>query len=186
LQLNVKVLELRPLSSSWNGQTILAIQVIRKLVFKARNNRKYEFIFLSTRLSYGTKLNQSLEKIIIIGLNLTLLVTIGLPLLFTTTQVISDTEQMVVFQQFVQEVDETILLADQNQSPITKQIIVPVNVSLSTEHTQLIFKIHMGSWHMAARTYRLPLLLSGPHRSGPQTLSVNVTSTFISISFHSK
>ena len=129
-------------------------------------------------------MNQSLEKIIIIGLNLTLLVTIGLPLLLATNQVISDTQQTVEFHQFVQEVDETILLADQNQSNITKHIIVPSNVSLSIEHTQLIFKIYLGSWQMAARTYRLPLQLVGPTQNGLHWLSVNATTTFISIAFH--
>ncbi|MFX0169286.1 MAG: hypothetical protein ACFE89_08040 [Candidatus Hodarchaeota archaeon] len=128
-------------------------------------------------------MNQSLEKIIIIGLNLTLLVTIGVPLLFATTQVISETEHTVAFQNFVQEVDETILLADQGQSVIVKQVFVPVNVSILTENTQLIFKIYLGSWQMAARTYRCPLQLSSPTQSGLHWLTVNATSSSISISF---
>lgn len=128
-------------------------------------------------------MNQSLEKIIIIGLNLALIVTIGVPLLFATTQVISESEQSITFQQFVQEVDEAVLLADQNQSPVVKQVFVPANVSIVTEHTQLVFKIYLGSWHMAARTYRCSLQLSGPHRSGLHLLTVNATSTLISISF---
>jgi hypothetical protein len=127
--------------------------------------------------------NQSLEKIIIIGLNLTLIVTIGVPLLFATTQVITESEQSVAFQQFVQEVDETILLADQAQSVVSKQVFIPENVSLVTEYTQLIFKIYLGSWHMAARTYRCPLQLSGPQRSGLHLLTVNATSVLISIFF---
>ncbi len=126
-------------------------------------------------------MNQSLEKIIIIGLNLTLLVTIGVPLFLTTTQVITETEQSLSFQQFVHDLDETILVADFNRTIQTRQLIIPDNVTLETEFNQLIFKIYIDSWHIITRTYRCTILLSGSVRSGLQFFTVNATDTVIQV-----
>lgn len=130
-------------------------------------------------------MNQSLEKIIIIGLNLTLLVAIGIPLFFTTTQVITETEQSLTFQEFVQEVDETILVADYNRTIQRRQLFIPSNVTLETEYNQLIFKVYIDSWHIITRTYRCTILLSGSAESGLQILTVNATDTVIQVAFQS-
>lgn len=128
-------------------------------------------------------MNQSLEKIIIIGLNLTLLVAIGVPLLFSTTQIISQSEQTITFQNFVHEVDEAILTADQERVTQTKQIIIPTNVSLEVVNTQLIFKIYLDDWHMVSRTYRCPIQIDGIIHSGAHRLTVSVSDTLILLTF---
>ena len=128
-------------------------------------------------------MNQSLEKIIIIGLNLTLLITIGLPLLITTTHVISESEQSIIFQQFVLDVDETIQIADQSQTSISVQVMVPSNVTLDAELNQLIFKVYLGSWYIITRTYSCPILLSGPTRNGLHLLTVIPANTSLQIIF---
>jgi hypothetical protein len=133
--------------------------------------------------SIGTELNQSLEKIVLIGLNLTLIIAIGVPLFFTTTQVISETEQSLSFQQFVQDVDETILQADQSQTTLTKHIIVPANVSLECEKNQLIFKTYMTSWYIVTRTYRCPIFLTSSPEMGSNKLIITVNETLIQITF---
>ncbi len=129
------------------------------------------------------KLNQSLEKIVIIGLNLTLLVVIGVPLLFSSVQIISDSDQSITFQYFIQDLDESILLADQSRTKITRQIMVPENVSIDAVHNQLVFKIHLETWHIITRTYRCPIQLDGPTQSGNHLLSINVTEITIQITF---
>ncbi len=128
-------------------------------------------------------MNQSLEKIVIIGLNLTLLVSIGIPLLFTTTQVLSQSEQTIEFQQFVQDIDELILRADQNRSYLTTQIIVPPNVTLEAVSNQLVFKVYLENWHIITRTYRCSLQISGLSHSGYYHLSINATESIILITF---
>jgi hypothetical protein len=128
-------------------------------------------------------LNQSLEKIVIIGLNLTLLVTIGVPLLFTTTQVLTQSEQLIAFQDFVQGTDQSILTADQTRSYLTTQLYVPNNVTLETVHNQLIFKIYLGEWHVITKTYRCPLYIISPIDSGTHQLSVNATESLILVTF---
>lgn len=128
-------------------------------------------------------MNQSLEKIIIIGLNLTLLITIGLPLLITTTQVISESEQSIIFQQFVLDVDETIQIADQSRTSISVQVMVPSNVSLEAELNQLIFKVYLGSWYIITRTYRCTILLSGPISNGLHLMTITSTNTSLQITF---
>ena len=128
-------------------------------------------------------MNQSLEKIIIIGLNLTLLVAIGVPLLFTTTQVITQSEQTLSFQNFVQEVDATILSADQERVMQTIQISIPVNVSLEAVHNQLVFKVFLEDWRIVTRTYRCPIQIDGAYQSGLHQLSVVASDTLILLSF---
>ncbi|MFX0078411.1 MAG: hypothetical protein ACFE8O_04155 [Candidatus Hermodarchaeota archaeon] len=130
-------------------------------------------------------MNQSLEKIIIIGLNLTLLVTIGVPLFLTTTQIITETEQSLSFQQFVNDVDEIILVADFNRTIQKRQLIIPGNVTLETEYNQLIFKIFIDSWHIITRTYRCTIRLSGSVKSGLQIFTVNATDTVIQVTIQS-
>lgn len=144
-----------------------------------------DFKFPLISIVLGTNVNQSLEKIIIIGLNLTLLVAIGIPLFFTTTQVITETEQSLTFQEFVQEVDETILVADYNRTIQRRQLFIPSNVTLETEYNQLIFKVYIDSWHIITRTYRCTILLSGSAESGLQILTVNATDTVIQVAFQS-
>ena len=128
-------------------------------------------------------MNQSLEKIVIIALNLTLLVTIGLPLLFSTTQVLTQSEQTVAFQQFVQDLDELILTADQERTCLATQIIVPTNVTLEAVNNQLIFKVYLEIWHIVTRTYRCSLQIIGLSNSGFHQISVNATEAIISITF---
>ncbi len=128
-------------------------------------------------------MNQSLEKIIIIGLNLTLLVAIGVPLLFSTTQLISQSEQTITFQHFVQDVDEAIITADQERGFFVIQISIPVNVSLEAENNQLIFKVYLDSWHIVTRTYRCPIRINGQLNEGIHQLSVHATEELILITF---
>jgi hypothetical protein len=128
-------------------------------------------------------LNQSLEKIVIIGLNLTLLVTIGVPLLITTTNVLSQSEQAIAFQQFVQDIDELILTADHERIFLTTQIFVPANLTLEAVNNQLIFKIYLENWHIVTRTYRCSLQISGLSDLGYHQLSVNATESIILITF---
>lgn len=128
-------------------------------------------------------MNQSLEKIIIIGLNLTLLFTVGIPLLFTTSQVIFVTDQSLTFQQFINDIDETILTADESQTALVKTIIVPNNVSLEAEFNQLIFKVYLDSWYIITRTYRCTIFLTAPLGSGVHILTVNASVSSIQIVF---
>lgn len=133
--------------------------------------------------SIGTELNQSLEKIVLIGLNLILLIAIGVPLFLTTTQVISEAEQSLLFEQFVQEVDDSIHQADQGQTTVTKQIIVPANVSLECENNQLIFKTYLNSWYVVTRTYRCPISLTASPQKGANRLIIAANETLIQITF---
>lgn len=133
--------------------------------------------------SIGIELNQSLEKIVLIGLNLILLISIGVPLFLTTTQVISETEQSLMFEQFVQDVDESVLQADQSQNLFSKRIIVPANVSLECENNQLIFKTYLNSWYIITRTYRCPILLTASPEIGVNRLIIAVNETLIQIAF---
>ncbi len=128
-------------------------------------------------------MNQSLEKIVIIGLNLTLLVTVGVPLLFTTSQVILVTDQSLTFQQFINDIDETVLTADQSQTALVRKIIVPNNVSLEAEFNQLIFKVYLDSWYIITRTYRCVIFLTGPRGSGVHILTINASASSIQIVF---
>ena len=129
------------------------------------------------------KLNQSLEKILIIALNLTLLVTIGLPLLFTTTQVLTQSEEAQTFQQFVQDIDESIITADHERTYLTVQVIVPSNVTLEVVNNQLIFKVYLEKWHIVTRIYRCPLQISGLSSTGLHQLSINASEFVIQLSF---
>ncbi len=128
-------------------------------------------------------MNQSLEKIVIIGLNLTLLVTVGIPLFFTTTEVLSQSEQVMAFQQFVQEIDELILVNVQEHTFQTVQILVPPNLTLEAVNNQLIFKIYIQDWHIVTRTYSCSLQVLGPIYEGLNYLSINATDLTILISF---
>ena len=128
-------------------------------------------------------MNQSLEKIVIIALNLTLLITIGLPMLFTTTQVLTQSEQALTFQQFVQDIDESILTADQERNHLTIQVNVPMNVSLEAVNNQLIFKVHLESWDIVTRTYRCSLEVNGLSSTGYYQLFINATELVIQLDF---
>jgi hypothetical protein len=128
-------------------------------------------------------LNQSLEKILIIALNLTLLVTIGLPLLFTTTQVLTQSEEAQTFQQFVQDIDESILTADYERTCLTVHVNVPPNVTLDTVNNQLIFKVNLEKWHIVTRIYRCPVTVSGLSSNGFHQLSINATEFLIQLTF---
>ncbi|MFW9830250.1 MAG: hypothetical protein ACFFD8_00510 [Candidatus Thorarchaeota archaeon] len=131
-------------------------------------------------------MNQSLEKIVIIGLNLTLLITIGLPLLITTTQVISESEQSIVFQNFVNDVDSSILLADQSGESVSVRVVVPSNVTLEAEYNQLIFKVYLDSWYIITRTYRYTIFLVGPSHSGLHLLTITPTNSSLQILFQAE
>lgn len=128
-------------------------------------------------------MNQSLEKIVIIALNLTLLVTIGLPMLFTTTQVLIQSEQALTFQQFVQDIDESIIAADQERSYLILQVTVPPNVTLEAVNNQLLFKVYLGNWHIITRTYRCLLQVNGLFTTGYHQLSINATELVIRLTF---
>ena len=128
-------------------------------------------------------MNQSLEKILIIALNLSLLVTIGLPLLFTTTQVLTQSEEAQEFQQFVQNIDESILTADHDQTSLTIQVIVPTNVTLEAVNNQLIFRVYLERWHIVTRIYRCPLQVIGLSSTGFHQLSIDATEFVIRLTF---
>jgi hypothetical protein len=128
-------------------------------------------------------LNQSLEKIVIIGLNLTLLLTIGVPLLFSTTHVLIQSEQMITFQNFVQDVDQSIITADQERGFLSRPLFVPNNVTLEPVNNQLIYKIYLDDWHLVTRTYRCQIQIIAPSHSGNYQLSVNSTESLILINF---
>lgn len=128
-------------------------------------------------------MNQSLEKIVIIGLNLTLLITIGVPLLFSTTQVLTQSEEIIAFQDFVQEVDQSIITADQERVFLTRLLFVPNNVTIEPVNNQLIFKIYLDDWHLVIRTYRCQIQVLGLLHSGGHQLSVNATESLIRVNF---
>ena len=104
-------------------------------------------------------------------------------MLFSTTQIISQSEQTITFQQFVQDVDESILTADQERGFVTLQISIPANVSLEVENNQLIFKVFLDTWHLVTRTYRCPIQISGQLSQGIHQLSVHATEELILITF---
>ena len=128
-------------------------------------------------------MNQSLEKILIIGLNLTLLITIGVPLLFSTTQVLTQSEQIIAFQDFVQDVDQSIITTDQERGAFSRLIFVPDNVTIASVNNQIIFKIYLDDWHVVTRTYRCQIQLIGALHSGSHQLSVNATESLIVVNF---
>jgi hypothetical protein len=119
-------------------------------------------------------LNQSLEKIIFIGLNLTLFVSVGVPLLLSTTQVITESEQQIAIQHFINEVDENVLFSDQNGIPITTTIYVPVNITVTSQQHHLIFTFYYERWHTTALIYQHQVIVEGPTCSGPHYLEVTV------------
>lgn len=128
-------------------------------------------------------MNQSLERIIFIGLNLTLIISIGLPLLLSTTHVITETEQQLIYQQFINDVDETILFADQNQISVIRKINVPKNLTMETQLNQLIFQFFSGDWYVIHRSYRCMIILDAPSVNGPHLIQVNATTDTIHVSF---
>lgn len=130
-------------------------------------------------------MNQSLEKVVIIGLNLLLLVSVGLPLLFTTTEVITETEQSLIYQHCIQVIDEAILLADQNRIPITREIAIPVNLTLEAEFNLLIFKYYLDGWFVITRSYRCFIVVDGFNQNQVHLLHVNANDTTICLQFES-
>jgi hypothetical protein len=145
--------------------------------------QKLDFKSHIEQAKYGTTLNQSLEKVAIIGINLFLLVSVGLPLLFTTTEVIIETEQSLRYQHCIQEIDEAILLADQNRIPITKEIAIPVNLTLKAEFNQLIFKYYLDGWFVISRSYRCYITVDGFNQGQVNLLHVNANDTTICLQF---
>ena len=128
-------------------------------------------------------MNQSLEKIVFIGLNLIILTSIGLPLLFSTTQVLNELEHQLVYHKFIDEVDESILLAYENRIDLTRSIEVPPNLTISAESNQLVFRFFYNSWHVTSRSYQCMINVEGPIISGPHLLTINATDTIITIRF---
>ncbi len=133
--------------------------------------------------SFGNKLNQSLERIIFIGLNLALLVSTGIPLLLSTTQVISESERQLRYQQFIDEVDETILFAERNQIFTTKEISVPENLTMSAQYNQLVFRFYLSSWFIISRSYGRNITVEGPSAPGPYLLCVSIDALSIEVLF---
>jgi len=117
-------------------------------------------------------LNQSLEKIIIIGLNLTILVSIGFPLFLSTTQILSEAEQQMIYQEFIDEVDETIIFAEQNWLSLNQTLNVPANISIEAQNQQLIFKFFCNGWYITTRTYQVKITIIGPNTTGPHLLQI--------------
>jgi hypothetical protein len=128
-------------------------------------------------------LNQSLEKIIFIGLNLTLFVSVGVPLLLSTTQVITESEQQIAIQQFINEVDESVLFSDQNGIPVTSTIYVPVNVTVASQNHHLIFTFYYERWHTTALIYEHEVIVEGPTSPGPHYLEVTVDDVYLYVLF---
>ncbi len=128
-------------------------------------------------------MNQSLEKIIFIGLNLTLFVSVGVPLLLSTTQVITESEQQIAIQQFINEVDESVLFADQNGIPVTSTIYVPVNVTVTSDNHHLIFTFYYERWHTTALIYQHEVTVEGPTSPGPHYLDVTVDDVYLYVVF---
>jgi hypothetical protein len=128
-------------------------------------------------------LNQSLERIIFIGLNLALLVSAGIPLLLSTTQVISEGERQLEYQQFIDEVDKTILFAEQNQVSTTRQISVPENLTVTAQYNQLVFRVYLGSWLVTTRSYEHNMTVEGPTAPGPHLLCISVEDVSIRVLF---
>ncbi|MCW3988410.1 MAG: hypothetical protein NWE87_08900, partial [Candidatus Bathyarchaeota archaeon] len=119
-------------------------------------------------------MNQSLEKIIFIGLNLTLFVSVGIPLLLSTTQVITESEQQIAIQQFINEVDEGVFFSDQNGIPVTRTIYVPVNITVTSQHHHLIFTFFYERWYTTARIYQHKVTVDGPTSPGPHFLEITL------------
>ena len=128
-------------------------------------------------------MNQSLERIIFIGLNLALLVSAGIPLLLSTTQVISEGERQLEYQQFIDEVDKTILFAEQNQVSTTRQISVPENLTVTAQYNQLVFRVYLGSWLVTTRSYEHNMTVEGPTAPGPHLLCISVEDVSIRVMF---
>jgi len=128
-------------------------------------------------------LNQSLERILFIGLNLALLVSAGIPLLLSTTQVISEGERQLEYQQFIDEVDKTILFAEQNQVSTTRQVSVPANLNVTAQYNQLVFRFYMGGWLVTTRSYEHNMTIEGPKAPGLHLLSISVEDVSIRVLF---
>jgi len=128
-------------------------------------------------------LNQSLERIIFIGLNLALLVSTGIPLLLSTTQVISESEQLLRYEQFIEEVDKAILFAEQNQVFTTRQVSVPENITITAQYNQLVFRFYLGSWFAATRSYARNITVEGPTTPGPYLLCISLEELNIRVLF---
>jgi hypothetical protein len=124
-----------------------------------------------------------LERIIFIGLNLALLVSAGVPLLLSTTQILSESERQLEYQQFIDEVDKTILFAEQNQVSTTRQISVPENLSVSAQYNQLVFRFYLGSWFVTTRSYEHNMTVEGPTAPGPHLLCVSIEGVSIRVLF---
>jgi hypothetical protein len=128
-------------------------------------------------------LNQSLERIVFIGLNLALLVSTGIPLLLLTTQVISEATQQMEYQQFIDEVDEAVLFAEQNQASTMREISVPENITVTAQYNQLAFKFYLGSWFVITRSYEHNVTVEGPKAVGPHLLLISIEGEGIRVLF---
>jgi hypothetical protein len=116
-------------------------------------------------------------------LNLALLVSAGIPLLLSTTQVISESERQLEYQQFIDEVDKTILFAEQNKVSTTRQISVPENLSITAQYNQLVFRFYLGSWLVTTRSYEHNMTVEGPTAPGLHLLCIFVEDVSIRVLF---
>ena len=119
----------------------------------------------------------------LIGLNLALLVSTGIPLLLSTSQIISESERQLAYQQFIDEVDEVILHVEQNQVFTTKQISVPDNITVSSHQNQLVFRFYLSNWFVTTRSYDYDITVEGPASSGAYLLSVSLQESGIHVLF---
>ena len=107
----------------------------------------------------------------------------GIPLLLSTTQVISEGERQLEYQQFIDEVDKTILFAEQNQVSTTRQVSVPENLSIAAQHNQLVFRFYIGSWLVTTRSYEHNMTVEGPEAPGLHLLCISVEDVSIRVLF---
>jgi hypothetical protein len=128
-------------------------------------------------------MNQSLERIVFIGLNLALLASTGIPLLVSTTQIISESERQLEYQQFIDEVDEMILYVQQNQVSATRQVSIPNNITVSALHNQLVFRFYLNTWFVVTRSYEYNITVEGPAGPGSHLLSVSLRELIIQVLF---
>ena len=128
-------------------------------------------------------MNQSLERIVFIGLNLALLVSAGIPLLLSVTHVISESEQQLRYQQFIDEVDETILFAERTELFTTKHVSVPENLTMTSKQNRLEFRFYLNSWFLITRSYERNITVEGPSAPGAYVLCVSVDEFIIQVLF---
>lgn len=105
-------------------------------------------------------------------MNLSILVSIGLPLLLSTTQILSEAEQQMIYQDFIDEVDKTVIFAEQNWISLNQTLNVPTNISIEAQNQQLVFKFFCNGWHITTRSYQVKITIMGPTTDGPHLLQI--------------